>query len=140
MNWIELLENDPRVDLVGPVDAEVVDRWSREAGIQLPADYRDFVLRFGCGDVGDDEVYGFGVEPSGPPSLPFLVSDLGKDRPEGLLPVIAVGDGSWLALVLGGAGRPAGQVYRWLPWESEPRFVASSLGDYFMGRIGGPQR
>ncbi len=62
-------ENDEISDFCLPVEVKVIYEAEKELNVLLPNDYREFLLRFGCGNLGSQEVYGVGIKPVGIPSV-----------------------------------------------------------------------
>lgn len=53
-----LLRVNPRSDFVGPRDPAIVDAAEKRLGVIFPPSYRRFLLDFGCGNIGSQEIYG----------------------------------------------------------------------------------
>jgi antitoxin YobK len=52
------LRANPRSYFVGPRDLSVVATAEKRLGVRFPPSYRRFLLEFGCGNVGSQEIYG----------------------------------------------------------------------------------
>ncbi len=86
----------------GNVNESEIQKLEAFLGYTLPTDYREFLANFGCGNFGALEIYGVGIPPEGVPSLFWLLEQLrdeGFELSQGILPVVAQGDGSYAALV-----------------------------------------
>ena len=53
-----IAQNSNLWNCVGPIPDQVVARAESKLGCAFPPEYRDFLLRFGCGSFGSFEVYG----------------------------------------------------------------------------------
>lgn len=53
-----LLRANPKSDFVGPRDLEIIAAAEQRLGVRFPPSYCRFLLEFGCGNVGSQEIYG----------------------------------------------------------------------------------
>lgn len=103
INFLNRLKTSPlQKTFKGNVSESEIRELEAFLGYDLPRDYREFLANFGCGNFGALEIYGVGIPPEGVPSLVWLLEQFrneGIDLSQGLLPVVAQGDGSYAALV-----------------------------------------
>lgn len=98
------LRTNPRSDFVGPRDLTVVAAAEQRLGVRFPPSYRRFLLEFGCGNVGSQEIYGVIDQDVERGPIPNAVSLNLKRRARGWSPALFViyesGDGTSHALDL----------------------------------------
>jgi len=99
--WLQKVSAFEDREFFGPVADAAIETASHELGLPLPAQYREFLARLGCGSVASESFIGLG----GPRHLDmvWLSKTLrGKDRekrfPVGLIPVRADGYGNYDAI------------------------------------------
>lgn len=86
----------------GNIEEQAIDSFERAEGVCLPRDYRQFILKYGCGDIQGLEIYGLGVSAVGIPSLEWLLwkfRESGTTIPMDIVPIASLGDGSYAAIV-----------------------------------------
>lgn len=125
--------------LHGKVSDQTVADFERQLGLSLPAEYRLFVSKFGCGSIGSLEIFGLGAAPTGIPSLPWFLAQLlkrGVPLPDSVLPFSPLGDGTYAALLCRPEGPfAAGTVMRWTPGvanQRAPEVLASGFAAYML--------
>jgi hypothetical protein len=52
------LRTDSRADFVGPRPTWLIEAAEQKLRIRFPPTYRRFLLEFGCGNIGSQEIYG----------------------------------------------------------------------------------
>lgn len=93
------IEQSGEGDFSGPRSEEVVAAAEELIGHKFPPTYRDFLLRYGCGDIRGQEFYGItrgAIDDDGIPSSIWHTLDRRRERrfPDHLLVVYELGDGS----------------------------------------------
>ena len=114
-----------------------------EQGLQLgfPADYREFLLRWGCGNIDSVEIFGLGVEPVGVPSVIWLTTRL-RDKyglPDHVGPIEDLGDGAYAVLTTLQSeyyAYTSGVVALWTPNAEGLQKLATSFTDYLVDKFG----
>lgn len=106
----------------GAVDEKELAQAEERLGLRFPTEYRAFLSSRGCGSIGSLEILGLGIPESGVPNLMFVVQGLESAgfqvRPR-ILPVSAIGDGSYFAVVVEALGElTPGQMVIWNPSRS----------------------
>lgn len=95
------------------LSADEVDELEKEIGYELPKDYREFLMAYGCVETGSEEIIGFG----GPKHLNLIAvrNDLllstGLNFPDNLCPICADGFGNYDCLQLSPDSDKAAVVY-----------------------------
>jgi hypothetical protein len=104
---------------LGPVTETEIVATEEALGLVFPAEYRAFLLQYGSGIIGSNEIYGLGGKRSAVPHLLWLVDDLAKsglNRPLQLVPFHAEGDGDYSAILAAPlASQPLGAIVYWSP-------------------------
>lgn len=137
----EIEKNGPLADFVGPQPEDRIKRAEDALGLRFPEDYRDFVLRFGCGNFGSEEIYGVLTDDfahSGVPDAVWMTLD--ERRRCGLrtdlLVIYVTGEGFFHALT---CANGTAAVVEWMPGRSDRmsslRQVASGFGEFLLGRV-----
>jgi len=142
-NWLEdiTIQKTLKCRFAGAVQEKDIVTFEKAYGITLPADYRAFVQKFGCGSIGHIEILGLGVEPVGMPSLPWLLKDLkslGTMPPVEILPVSPLGDGTYAAVLCKPKSAfSEGTVVRWTPNSKSSRVevLGSSFSSYLLVKL-----
>lgn len=96
-------ENFARADFEGPKSEELVSLAEATLNLKFPPTYRDFLRRFGCGDISGQEFYGViheNFETSGVPDAIWLTLNERRSSslPNHLVIVFATGDGGYYTL------------------------------------------
>lgn len=96
----DLIErNMESADFVGPRDPQIIAAAERALQVAFPRSYREFLLRYGCGDIAGAEFYGVltaDFENSGVPDAVWLTMRERKwsPLPSSFVIVYALGEGS----------------------------------------------
>lgn len=110
-----------------PVDDGEIDRAAASLGIDLPADYREFIRRFGAAILGPYPI--FGVRPVEPMGTMWFVVDVNKHFRKEKWP----GVDNWLIVSMDQGGNPIGiskdgQV--WISDHGHLSTIASSFEEF----------
>lgn len=92
-----------QADFEGAKDEKLIARAEEILGLRFPPTYREFLRRYGCGDIAGQEFYGLLTEDftnSGVPDAIWLTlkQRASSGLPHHLVVVYAVGDGTYYAL------------------------------------------
>jgi len=144
-DWLDDIQEQQQLKyrFAGKVEEREIETFEKEYGLTLPADYRAFIQRLGCGSIGHFEIFGLGVKPVGIPSLPWLLNDLKAldvMPPAEILPVSPLGDGTYAAVLHKPKGAFCkGTVVRWTPNSKSARLevLGSSFSSYLLSLITG---
>jgi hypothetical protein len=98
-----MLEHPDEMDFVGPRDEALVSKAEAAANHRFPPTYRRFLLSFGAGGFGSQEIYGVirdDFETSGVPDAIWYNLRLRRERhaPDHLFAVHSFGDGELACL------------------------------------------
>ena len=121
---------------------ERVARAEQELGLTFPPSYRRFLIEFGAGGVGGEEIYGLindDFEDARPPQAIGLTRELRRDGQvaDALVVIYNLGQGSYFAIDTGSAG-PGDEapVVAFTPGVhmagDELEVVASDFGAFFL--------
>lgn len=99
----QLINDSEDADFDGEKPEELVLKAEAALGVKFPPTYRRFLLEFGCGDIGGEEIYGIideNFESSSVPNGIWLTLDERKtgNLPPNYIIVYAGGDGSYCAI------------------------------------------
>lgn len=136
----ELLRSDSRADFVGARERSLIDAAERRLDFRFPPTYRRFLLEFGCGNIGGQEIYGLIDEPIERGPIPNAVWLNLQRRARGWKPSLFVihesGDGTSHALSLEHTG-PHGEASVWLLSVSGESIekVADDFGDFLLSLV-----
>lgn len=107
----------------GPTSEAEIAHLEEVLGVTLPAEYRAFLADHGSGFTGSTEVYGVANQPTGVPSLEWVVLRLaqrGFIRPCGVIPISDLGNGDYVSVLAEETrGFVAGTVVFWSPGRSD---------------------
>lgn len=144
----EIIDNNShRADFEGVKEEELISLAESVLGVVFPPTYREFLSKYGCGDIAGCEFYGLingDFEGSGIPDAIWLTLEERKDSdlPENLVVVYALGDGSYHALdcsVTDQAGECP--VVEWIPGSSKVgkglEVIADDYGQFLLQKIEG---
>lgn len=70
--------------------------------VRLPEDYKQFLLYFGCGRIGNTEIYGLGCPDNAIPNLRFVIESVKKDNksfPEMMIPIGKSFEGCFICIL-----------------------------------------
>ncbi len=105
---------------LGGVEESVVADFEKRRGLELPAEYRQFLREHGAGIIGSEEVFGLAGKRLHLDNVSANLTARGFVLPNGLLPIAEVGDGSFVVLGCAAVGPLAsGRVGYWLPRRDE---------------------
>jgi hypothetical protein len=90
-------------DFEGPADALLIAAAERTLGLTLPSSYKEFLARYGAGDIAGEEFYGViheNFQQSGIPDAVWLTMNERRSSslPHELVIVYTSGDGVYFAL------------------------------------------
>ena len=101
-NAFQYIDENESSDFVGPIDESVIAKAEEEIGMEFPPSYKQFLKRYGCGDVDGKEIFGIIDADFKNSSIPDAIWLTLEERKSGLNPklllVYAVGDGTYYAI------------------------------------------
>jgi hypothetical protein len=103
----EIIEkNKERADFVGPRSEALVEIVEQRLNVRFPPTYREFVLKYGAGNVGAVEICGVISDEIDNDSIPngaWLTSDLRAKSalPSNCVAIGETGDGGYYCIILG---------------------------------------
>ena len=74
----------------------------QDFSVTLPASYKEFLLKLGCGALGSTEIFGLGCPETGVPNIRFVVNALkkcGQQFPQGIIPISEGNEGFFVCLI-----------------------------------------
>lgn len=80
-------QNDQLCDFVGNCSEELIKNAEKKLNIQFPQTYRDFLLTYGAGNFGSEEIYGVIKNDFDNSGIPDAIWFTHKQRKEAALPV-----------------------------------------------------
>lgn len=105
-----ILENENFADFYGPQDLANIDNAEATLKIALPKTYKEFLVKFGCGNFGSKEIYGIIKFNDYLGPLPFstipevvwtnLKLQRNFNQPQHIIVISDAGEGSYYALDL----------------------------------------
>ena len=104
----ELIEqNEELSDFVGACPSELIEKAEHKLGVKFPDSYREFLLRYGAGSFGSEEIYGVIKDDFDNSGIPDAVWYTLKQRkevelPEDLIIIYSTGGEGMFCLNLGG--------------------------------------
>jgi hypothetical protein len=111
-------------DFEGRKPEDLVSLAESALGVHFPASYKSFLMTYGCGDIGGQELFGV-IKPdfkkSGIPDAIWLTLDerQSSDLPESFVIVYATGDGAYYVINCASTNEEGeNPVFVWVPGSS----------------------
>lgn len=134
LNYLETAKASKR--WFGKVEEELIKAFESQLGFTLPAQYRVFVERFGCGNFGTIELLGLGVPDDGIPHAGFVLCQLrslGESLIEHVLPVAISPYGEYFYMLCRSRGDlPTGCIITLRNTDRIPQLQHASFNDFLL--------
>lgn len=134
LNYLETSKTNKQ--WFGKVEEELVKAFETQIGFTLPAQYRAFVERFGCGNFGVVELFGLGAPDDGIPHAGFVLRQLrslGESLIEHSLPVAVTPHGEYFYMLCRSRGDlPTGCIITLRNTDRLPQLQHASFNDFLL--------
>ncbi len=135
--------NSELADFVGGVSETEIEEAELELGVKFSPSYKEFLLKFGCGNFGPQEFFGLGVPPTGIPSAVWYTKVCRRDQkgfPEYWITVYDSGIEAIYCLdTTSFINNNESPVKVWIPrveeTEQPKEQVAESFGQFFLQKV-----
>jgi antitoxin YobK len=97
----EIIEaNKEEDDFLGEIDDQTIIDAENKLGLKFPKSYREFLKRYGLGDIFGEEIYGLGTDYPGAPNMIWITKDFRttENLPNNLVCFYFADDGEYLCL------------------------------------------
>lgn len=138
----EIIElNHEEADFIGEINEETIIAGEHKLRVTFPKSYREFLKRYGLGDIYGEEIFGLGTEETGIPNVVWITKDLRESEglPDHFVCFYFAGDGEYFCLdcsdVQSGKDDYASVVsfISGLPVSEQPnQLIAENFGDFLL--------
>ena len=115
-------ENEELADFVGEMPESKIVEAEKRLEVAFPKSYREFLRKYGCGDIDGEEFYGIGPrEPNCAPSVIFMTESTREDvnLPHELIPVWYSGGEEECMIDISQSDGEEAPIISWIPGKDD---------------------
>lgn len=98
---LEIIEaNQEEADFIGEIDEQTIIDAENKLRVKFPKSYREFLKKYGLGDIFGQEIYGLGTGETGIPNMIWITKELREKEnlPNNLICFYFADDGEYFCL------------------------------------------
>ncbi|MEK4486103.1 SMI1/KNR4 family protein [Psychrobacillus sp. FSL H8-0484] len=137
---LEIIEaNQEEADFIGEIDEQTIIDAENKLKVKFPKSYREFLKKYGLGDIFGQEIYGLGTDETGIPNMIWITKELREKEnlPNNLICFYFADDGEYFCLDCSKVRSnndddgPVVSYISGLPIKEQPfEMIAENFGDF----------